>query len=194
MIFSGMFRIRIFLCRIKGLMNKRRIHITCKIIGFFIFLPLTAESYLYADENLESVEQLIKTGEHKQAINHLKKITSKEPSNVKAWNLLGQSYTGLEKHKKAVEAYGKAIQIDPENEDAFLGLGVAFHMMRSYSSAIEAYEKVVEVNPKNAGAHYQLGVLYDRTSRLTEAFEEYKILKTLDEHLADELYHIILGK
>jgi Flp pilus assembly protein TadD len=181
------------LCRVKRLMDKRRIKINRNLIIFFIFLLLALVSHVHAESNLDSIDQLIRAGDYKQAVNHLKKITRKEPSNVRAWNLLGQSYIGLEKHQKAITAYEQAIQIEPENEDAFFGLGIAFYMMHSYSSAIESYKKVIEFNPKHAEAHYQLGVLYDRTSRLTEAFEEYKILKTIDERLAEELYHTILG-
>ncbi len=65
--------------------------------------------------------------------------------------------------------------------------------MRNHSNAIEVFKKVIEINPKHAQAHYELGVSYDRTNHLTYAFEQYKILKTLDERLADKLYHIILG-
>jgi Flp pilus assembly protein TadD len=66
-------------------------------------------------------------------------------------------------------------------------------MMRRHLSAIEVYKKVVEINPKHAEAHFDLGASYDRMSRLTYAFEQYRILKTLDEELADKLYHMILG-
>jgi predicted Zn-dependent protease len=103
-----------------------------------------------ADGNLESAQKYFDAGEFKKAVGLLKEVTKEEPSNTKAWILLGNSYTGLEKNKNAIKAY--------ERE-----------------------------------AHYELGVSYDRTNHLTYAFEQYKILKTLDERLADKLYHIILG-
>ena len=149
---------------------------------------------VHGDENIESYEELIKAGEFKQAERGLKKITKNEPSNVKAWVLLGDSYVGLEKEKKAIPAYMKALELDPKNEDAYLGLGAAYNMMKSFSSAIAAFKQIISLNPKNAEAHYQLGLTYDRAVMLTQAFEEYNILKTLDEDLAAKLYHVILGK
>ncbi|MBN1849800.1 MAG: tetratricopeptide repeat protein [Deltaproteobacteria bacterium] len=161
-------------------------------VSFAFFTSWTIKAY--ADENLDSIEALIQAGEFKQAEQVLKKTTKNEPSNIKAWVLLGDAYVGREKEKKAVEAYQKAIHLDPKNEDAHLGLGAAYNMMKSYSMAIEAYKQIIGLNPKHAEAHYQLGLTYDRAVMLTQAFEEYNILKTLDEDLAAKLYHVILGK
>ena len=160
-------------------------------IFFLVFLFWTFN--VHADPNLKSIEESLEAGEYKQAARDSKKLIKEEPSNVKAWVLLGNAYVGREKDKKAIAAFQKALQLDPNSEDAYLGLGSVFTMMRNYSSAIEAYKKIIEINPKNAQAHFQLGVNYHRVTKLTQAFEEYKILKTLDERLAGKLHKIILG-
>ena len=146
-----------------------------------------------SEENIESAEKFFNAGEYDEASDILEEITEKEPSNAKAWVLLGNSYLKLEKTKKAIKSYKNAIRIDAKNEGAFLGLGHCYSAMREHSDAIAAYKQVIEINPKNAEAHYGLGVCYNRTVRLTYAFEHYKILKTLDKRLADKLYHTILG-
>jgi len=145
------------------------------------------------EENIESALKFFNSQEYDEAVDILEEITKKEPSNTKAWILLGNGYLKLGKNKKAVKSYKKATGIDARNEWAYLGLGDAYSAMRENSNAIAAYKYAIEINPKNAEAHYGLGVTYDRTVSLTYAFEQYKILKTLDKGLADKLYHIILG-
>jgi cytochrome c-type biogenesis protein CcmH/NrfG len=165
-----------------------------KILLFLVlFFLLIASGQAPAHEGIKSAERLFSTGEYKKAINILKKIIEENPSDSYAWVLLGNSYLGLEKNKPAVEAFENAIQIDSKNEWAFLGLGRACTALHKYSAAIEAYKNTIEINPKNPDAHYELGVVYNRTVSLSYAFEQYKILKTLDNRLAEKLYHIILG-
>jgi tetratricopeptide (TPR) repeat protein len=159
----------------------------------FLFIILCS-TQTHAESDLGSARQFIKKGEYQEAERSLKKITKHEPSNEEAWVLLGDSYVGMEKDKKAVTAYEQALRLDPKNEAACLGLGNAYQLMKNYSYAVEAYKRVIELNPKHAEAHYRLGLTYDRLAMLTQAFEEYNILKTIDEHLAQKLYHTILGK
>ena len=156
-----------------------------------VFLMVVGQAM--ANGTLESAQKYFDAGEFKKAVGLLKKINEEEPSNINAWILLGNSYTGLQKNKNAIEAYEQALRIDSKNEDALFGLGINYSRMRQHSIAIETYKKIIEINPKNAEAHFELGVSYDRTNHLTYAFEQYKILKTLDEDLARKLYHIILG-
>ena len=161
------------------------------LIILVVFLMAVGQAM--ASGILESAQKYFDAGEFKKAVGLLKKITRKEPSNITAWILLGNSYTGLQKNKNAIEAYEQALRIDSKNEDALFGLGINYSRMRQHSIAIETYKKIIEINPKNAEAYFELGVSYDRTNHLTYAFEQYKILKTLDEDLARKLYHIILG-
>lgn len=146
-----------------------------------------------SEGNIESALKFFNAEEYDESADILEEITEKEPSNTRAWVLLGNSYLKLEKNKKAIKSYKKAIRIDARNEGAYLGLGHAYSAMRQHSNAIAAYKYAVEINPGNAEAHYGLGVNYNSIVSLTYAFEQYKILKTLDKRLADKLYHIILG-
>jgi len=157
-----------------------------------LFFTMPAGQAL-SEENIESAEKFFNAGKYDEAVDILEEITEKEPSNTKAWTLLGNSYLTLGKNKKAIKSYNNAIRIDAKNEEAFLGLGHAYSAMRDHSKAIAAYKNAIEINPKNAEAHYGLGVSYNRNVRLTYAFEQYTILKTLDKPLADKLYHLILG-
>ncbi|MBW1798215.1 MAG: tetratricopeptide repeat protein [Deltaproteobacteria bacterium] len=162
------------------------------LLPALLFFMMPAGQVL-SEENIESAVKFFNAEEYDESVDILEEITEKEPSNTKAWVLLGNSYLKLEKNKKAIKSYNNAIRIDAKNEWAYLGLGHAYSAMREHSNAIAAYKHAIEINPRNAEAHYGLGISYDRTVSLTYAFEQYKILKTLDKRLADKLYHIILG-
>ena len=169
-------------------MNRKTTLLSLILLVFFVFKGMAL-----SDGNLASAKKCIDVGEYKKAIGLLKKVTKKEPSNIEAWTLLGNSYLRLTKYKYAHKAYEQVIRNDHENEEALLGLGVTWSSLRKHSNAIEVFKKIIEINPKNAKAHFELGVSYDRTARLSDAFEQYEILKILDKDLADKLYHIILG-
>ena len=163
------------------------------VISLISIFALILTSQALADENLESAKKLFGAQEYNDAIRSVKEVIEEQPSNVEAWLLLGDCYSGLGKDKKAIKAYQKVMRINPEHADAFFRLGVTYTRLGQYSNAIEAYKQVVRIQPKHAQAHFYLGMSYDRIGRIGHAFEHYKILKTLDENLADELYKIILG-
>lgn len=110
---------------------------------------------------------------------------------MRAWVLMGDCYSKLEKNRRAIKAYEEAVKIDPSHEQALFALGVSYAKLEKRSGAVAAFKRVVEINPSHAEAHFSLGVLYEAQGSMSQAWEEYKVLKTLDEKLADKLYHII---
>jgi len=162
-------------------------------VSLLFILMFTLTSRALADENFESARKLFNAGEYNDAIGLLEEVTEEQPSNVEAWLLLGDCYSSLGKDKKAIRPYQEVIRIKPEHADAIFRLGVSFTRLGQHSNAIEAYKQAVRIQPEHAQAHFYLGVSYDRMGRIGDAFEHFKILKTLDESLAHELYRIILG-
>lgn len=158
------------------------------LIAVSIFIPL---GQTWPDENLDAAKELFYAKNYKEAVDHLKKATKKDPSNTGAWLLLGDSYRFLGKEKKAIKAYEMAIENDPSQKEALLGAGICYLNLRKRPQAIAVLKHLVETDPSNALAHFYLGVSYEGINRMSLAWEEYKILKTLDKKLADELYQII---
>jgi Tfp pilus assembly protein PilF len=146
---------------------------------------------VFSNENLEVAEKLFDTQEYKKAVKHLKEVTKEDPSNTRAWVLMGDSYSGWGKHKQAIKAYEKALEQDASQKEALMGMGMSYGNMRKYGEAIVPLKHLVEIEPSNALAHFYLGVSYEAMRSMNMAWEEYKILKTLDKELADKLYHII---
>ena len=153
-----------------------------------IFIP-TGQAL--PNENLDAAEKLFNAQEYKKAVKHLKKVTKEDPSNTRAWVLMGDSYSSWGKHNQAVKAYGKALELDAAQKEALMGMGMSYGNMKKPAEAIVPLRHLVEIEPSNALAHFYLGVSYEALSSMSLAWEEYKILKTLDKELADKLYHII---
>jgi Tfp pilus assembly protein PilF len=146
---------------------------------------------VFSNEDLESAEKLFNAQEYKKAVKHLKHVTKEDPSNTRAWVLMGDSYSSWGKHKEAIKAYEKALELDASHKEALMGMGMSYGNMKEYGEAIVPLKQLVEIEPSNALAHFYLGVSYEAMRSISMAWEEYKILKTLDKELADKLYHII---
>ncbi len=153
-----------------------------------IFIP---PGQALPNENLDAAEKLFNAQEYKKAVKNLEKVTKEDPSNTRAWVLMGDCYRSWGKDKKAIKAYEKAIGLDASQKEALMGMGMSYGNMNKYGHAIVSLKHLVEIDPSNALAHFYLGVSYEAIRSMSLAWEEYKILKTLDKELADKLYHII---
>lgn len=162
-------------------------NLVCLVV--LTFLIVTGQSL--SIDSLTAAEGLFASGQYKECVSHLRTLTKKEPTNLRAWILMGDCYSKLEKNRKAIKAYEEAVKIDPSHEQALFALGVNYAKLEKRSGAMAAFKRVVEINPSHAEAHFSLGVLYEAQGSMSHAWEEYKVLKTLDEELADKLYHII---
>ena len=60
-----------------------------------------------------------------------------------------------------------------------------------YQDAVAAYQQAIRLKPDYADAYYNLGWTYVILSDRGSALEEYKILKTLDQNLAEQLFSLI---
>ena len=162
---------------------------TSLIICLFIFFLFNNAS---ANEEFETAQRLFKIKKYNKAISLLKKVTKIETKNTKAWILLGDCYSEKEKHEKAINAYQQALLVNSEHTETILKIGISYNKMEDHNAAIEVYKEVLQINPNYKMAHFLLGISYDSVSRISMAFRHYKILKTLDQKLAEKLYNIII--
>ncbi|MGD8982513.1 MAG: tetratricopeptide repeat protein [Desulfobacteraceae bacterium] len=172
--------------------GKRRSHFGNKVLSvLFVLSIFILPGQALPNENLEAAEKLFNGQEYKKAVKHLEKVTKEDPSNTRAWVLMGDSYRSWGKYKQAIKSYDKAIGLDASQKEALMGMGMSYGNMRKHGQAIVPLKHLVEIDPSNALAHFYLGVSYEALRSMNRAWEEYEILKSLDKELADKLYHII---
>ena len=71
----------------------------------------------------------------------LEAITAREPSNWRAWRMLGMAHQAAKDLDKALSAYRKALEIDPESPQVLYNLGTAYALKQDASAAFEWLER-----------------------------------------------------
>jgi tetratricopeptide (TPR) repeat protein len=67
-------------------------------------------------------------------------------------------------------------------------LGVIYGDLGDYELEISSFKNALRIDPEFAPAHYQLGLAYLKNAQRAVALDQYKILKELDEKMADDLF------
>ncbi|MBT8407170.1 MAG: tetratricopeptide repeat protein, partial [Deltaproteobacteria bacterium] len=130
-------------------------------------------------------------GQWEEAITAFKEAIRIRPDSEVTFFSLGIAYSRLEIWEEALASFTRAVEIDPDYAEAYLGIGIAFGMLGWDEVALQALEKAIRIKPKYAQAHYALGLTYLKLGDKNSALKELRILKTLDQNLADELIRFI---
>ncbi|MGI9569643.1 MAG: tetratricopeptide repeat protein [Desulfobulbia bacterium] len=130
-------------------------------------------------------------GQWEEAIVAFKEAVGIRPDSEVTYFSLGIAYSRLEIWEEALASFTRAAEIDPDYAEAYLGIGIAFSMLGWDKVALQALEKAIRIKPKYAQAHYALGLSYLKLGDKNSALKELRILKTLDQNLADELIRMI---
>jgi tetratricopeptide (TPR) repeat protein len=130
-------------------------------------------------------------GRYEEAIEPFKQTIRIEPNSDEYYVILGKSYIYLGRYQEALETLKQAIRIKPDYAEAHCDLGLTYGMLGRYQEAIEALKQAIRIKPDNARAHFGLGAAYLSVGDKGSALDEYKILKTLNQDLATELFNQI---
>jgi tetratricopeptide (TPR) repeat protein len=85
--------------------------------------------------------------------------------------------------------------LNPDVAQFYFDLGTTYNnSFGPRQEAIDAFKMAIIIKPDYAEAHYGLGKTYVQIGNRDSALEQYKILKTLDEKLANELLGIMNQK
>jgi tetratricopeptide (TPR) repeat protein len=70
-------------------------------------------------------------------------------------------------------------------------LGAAYFHIGRFEEAISSYKQAIRLKPSLAEAHLNLGMSYLKLGNKGSAIEEYKILRGLNQELANKLFNLI---
>ncbi len=112
--------------------------------------------------------------------------------------ILGASYADLDRWgeardvaKKALDAFKEGLRLDPHNAELHADMGHAYGLLDLWNAAVDSFRQAIRIKPDYAKAHFGLGFAYLALGDKGSALEEYKILKELDEDLANSLFDSI---
>src|SRR2546425_730931 len=130
-------------------------------------------------------------GHWQEAVTAFQQAIRFKPDYAKAHCNLGGAYGELGRWREAVTAFQQAIRLKPDFAEAHSNLGVAYGKLGRWQEAVAAFQQAIRLKPDFAEAHLNLGVAYLILGDRDLALEEYKILRTLDQNLADDLFSFI---
>ena len=131
------------------------------------------------------------TDDYEEALPYFQNAVEKDPNYADAWFYIGYCNGELGRHTEEIEAYKQAIRIKPDYAEAHYNLGAAYVSLGRYYEASEAYKQAIRLKPDWADEHYCLGLTYWLLEDRDSALQEYRILKDLDEDLANQLFNLI---
>jgi tetratricopeptide (TPR) repeat protein len=130
---------------------------------------------------------------YEEAIQAYEKRVEIDPDNAWPHVCLAFTYKHMHQYNEAIEEINLVMKmVEPDKEASLNGLlGSFYYEAGQYENAISAYKECLMHYPERKEVHYHLGKAYLQVGNKDLALEEYKILKTLDEKSANELWGLI---
>jgi tetratricopeptide (TPR) repeat protein len=130
---------------------------------------------------------LFRKGDYPGAIALLGPVVQRNPEDIGAWNLLGESQRKAGQPGQAVRTLERASNVGRTSFVTFFFLGEAYRDSQRLDRAIPAYRETTRLAPEFAQGWFELGAACVRTGEKEEAGAALAQLKKLDPGLAAEL-------
>jgi len=128
-----------------------------------------------------------RTGDYSKAISALSRVIQRNPEDVGAWNLLGESQRMAGQPGQAARTLELASAIGRTSFVTFFFLGEAYRDANRLDRAMSAYREAARLEPEFARAWFELGAAYIRLGERDEVPLVLERLKKLDPVLGEEL-------
>ena len=122
-----------------------------------------------------------KKGNHKKAIELLKKALTFTDDKADVWSLLGMEYLYIDDFKNARLTFQKCIKADFEDYAALYNVVYCFDMDKEHKEAILYLNSYLDVNPYCEVAWHQLGRQYYILEMYEEALSSFDYAVLIDE-------------
>ena len=127
-------------------------------------------------------------------IEESKKIISDNNQIPLIHNLLGASYSLIDKHKKAIQSYLNASALDTNNEEIFRNLGKSYSKLNQDTNADKAFKNAIRIKPNNPDAILGLGLLKLKNNEFYESTIEFSRVIKLNKNFYQAYYNIALAQ
>lgn len=100
--------------------------------------------------------------DYSKRIVEAEKLVAREPTNIRAWVMLGNDYFDTNQPQKAINAYQRALELNPNDTDVLTDQGVMYQRVQWFDKAVANFLKAQEINPKHLQSLYNLGIVYSQ--------------------------------
>lgn len=150
-------------------------------IVWVLMLFLVAETNAQAD--VESIfnqaENLIGSGEYKQASALYTKVIAQDPENLNAYLRRGFCHSVMKEYDAAIADFGVVIDKHGRDPYSFISRGSAYNKLEKYETAMVDFDKALGLDPENQEAYNNRGWAKNGLGLYKEACEDWKTSKKL---------------
>src|SRR5919106_3213264 len=123
------------------------------VIALGTALPVCAD-------DVQEAAKLLKSGQHKQALERVNKVLAAKPRDAQARFLKGLIFTEQGKLPDAIDVFTKLTQDYPNLPEPYNNLAVIYASQGQYEKARAALEQSIRTHPSYATAYENLGDVY----------------------------------
>lgn len=124
---------------------------------------------------------LSKEGDHKNAIEILKKTVAFASDKVEIWSLMGMEYLYIDDFENARLNFAKCIDVDYEDYSALYNVVYCYDMESDHEQAVKFLNNYINKNPYCEVAWHQLGRQYFVLEMYKEALTAFDYAVLIDE-------------
>jgi len=123
---------------------------------------------------LQKAESLADGGRHAEAVALLEPLVRRRPNNLRAWEVLSESYQALGRLDQALASYRQEAAIAHRKVEANVGIGSILLEMGKVSEAEEAFTRALTEDPQSHRAVFGMAALRARQNRSDEALRLFR--------------------
>jgi len=136
-------------------LNFRLNQLASMLVTSFVLLSTQA-----LGNDLDEVNQLLKSGKQAQAMAKVEQVLSSKPRDAQMRFLKGVIQTEMGKPNEAISTFSKLIDDYPELPEPYNNLAVLHASQGQYDKARASLEMAIRTNPSYSTAHENLGDIY----------------------------------
>ncbi|MGB5080865.1 MAG: tetratricopeptide repeat protein [Burkholderiales bacterium] len=129
----------------------------------------------------------LRQDDYPNAVAALSRVVRRNPEDIGAWNLLGESLRLAGQPGRAAQTLERASIVGRTSYVTFFFLGQAYRDANRLDRAAAAYREAARLAPEFGQAWFELGSAQARMGEVAEALGAVEVLRKLDPALADQL-------
>lgn len=129
----------------------------------------------------------LKSRDYPKATAMLSRVTQRNPEDVGAWNLLGETQRLSGQPGRAAQTLEYASTVGRSSFVTYFLLGEAYRDASRFDRAVVAYKEAIRLEPGFARGWFELGTAQLRIGERKEAEATYDQLQKLEPRLGEEL-------
>ncbi|MEJ2051604.1 MAG: tetratricopeptide repeat protein, partial [Calditrichota bacterium] len=113
---------------------------------------------------VEYGDELFSRQQYEEAITVFNKVTSLDPSNLRAWSRLAQSYENVDQYSNAINAYKGILKIDSNRKDVVDDISKLYVQLKDYKQAMDWANRCIRTGSKNGMGYAARGRVYQNVA------------------------------